>query len=327
MPLISIIVPVYNVESYIDRCIKSILSQTFQDYELIIVDDGSPDNCPKICDEWAIKDKRIKVIHQKNQGLSAARNTGIKFSEGKYLTFIDSDDWITDSMVQDLYDLIEKTEADISVCGFTKTESEENLVDSKRSVEEKIYTRDEFMKIILRVNSNRCIHYAWAKLYRRSVIETVEHYPVGMLNEDVEGMFKAVIKSNKIAETTKVGYFYYENIDSISRKKFGENFLSLNKVWKRILEISENIAPEYKEYVEYNYKRTDFTIMVDMLIYGDSNTDRLYEVELVEINNRLKGNMIYLLKSPMKVKRKIVMIGICYFYRPIRFIVRKIKRK
>ncbi|MGN0620891.1 MAG: glycosyltransferase family 2 protein [Porcipelethomonas sp.] len=321
MDLISIIVPVYNVEKYLDRCIKSILRQSFKDFELIIVDDGSSDNCPEMCDEWAEKDDRIRVIHQKNQGLSAARNSGIKIAQGRYLSFIDSDDWIADTMIQDLYDLLVETGADISVCGFVKA-ADENVKIKSESPYVRTYSRDEFMKIILRIKSNRCIHYAWGKLYKKEVLDPEAHYPVGMLNEDVEGMFKALVKADKISETTKAGYFYYENNDSISRRKFGKNFLCLNEVWKRVLDLSGEIAPEYTEYVEYNYKRTDFTILTDCLLYGDKHTDKLYEDDLKEIRKRLKKNIVYLLKGPMQFKRKMLMLIVCYCFRPVRFILR-----
>lgn len=320
MPLISVIVPVYKVEKFLDRCIKSILSQTFSDFELIIVDDGSPDRCPEMCDEWAEKDKRIVVVHQKNQGLSAARNSGIKISKGKYLTFIDSDDWIADNMLEMLLKLIQKHNADISICDFIRTDSEKNIA-SKTSTKETVFNQHDFMDIILKINSNRTIHYAWAKLYKREIIDD-EHYPVGMLNEDVEGMFKAVIRSKKIVETNTVGYYYYENNDSITRKKFGKNFLCLNEVWNRILKIAEQSAPEYKEKVKFNLRRTDFTILVDMLLYGDRETDRLYEKEIRVIRRRLRKNLKNLLNGPMVFKRKILAFLVCYFYLPIRAICR-----
>ena len=113
--LISVVVPVYNVEKYIDKCINSIINQTYKNLEIILVDDGSPDNCGNICDEYAKKDNRIIVIHKENGGLSDARNTGIEVSKGKYITFIDSDDYISDNYVSFLYNLIIEYKADISI--------------------------------------------------------------------------------------------------------------------------------------------------------------------------------------------------------------------
>ena len=320
LPLISVIIPVYKVEDYLDRCIKSILSQTFRNFELILIDDGSPDKCPEMCEKWAIKDERIVVIHQKNQGLSAARNLGIRTAKGEFLTFVDSDDWISENMLEVLLELIRKYDADISICDFVRMDKKKD-VSVRDKVTEKVYNRDEFMNIILKVHSNRTIHYAWGKLYKRKVIDDI-HYPVGMLNEDVEGMFKAAIRSERIAETTSVGYFYFENSDSITRKKFGENFLCLNEVWNRVLKIAEQFAPEYRDKVEFNLMRTDFTILVDMLLYGDKEADKKYESEITEIRSRLKRNIGFLLGGSMIAKRKVLVFLICYLYLPVREIFR-----
>lgn len=324
MALISIIIPVYRVEAFLDRCMNSIVHQTFKDFEVILVDDGSPDNCPKMCDEWAKKDSRIMVLHCENQGPSAARNTAIRIAKGDYLTFIDADDWISDTMLEDLLVLIQKSKADIAICDFMRTDGTEqtkNPVD----IEEHIYTRDEFMKVIMKVSGNRNIHYPWAKLYARKAIDFDNHYPVGMLNEDVEGMFKAVIRADKIAETNKIGYFYYENLDSISRKKFGENFLCLPEVWQRILHIAQTDAPEYLDYVNYNLMRIDFTVLMDMILYGDKGTDKKYAAERMELKKRLSGNMKKLLSGYAPLNRKLLMILICYCYPPTKLLLRTVK--
>ena len=118
IPKVSIIIPVYNVEKYLNRCIKSILKQTFRDFELILVDDGSPDKCPQLCDDWCKKDKRIWVIHKENGGQSSARNVGLEAARGEYIGFVDSDDWIEKDMLQLLYDSILKCRADISMCDY-----------------------------------------------------------------------------------------------------------------------------------------------------------------------------------------------------------------
>ena len=115
-PLISVIVPIYNVEEYLNRCVESIVNQTYQKLEIILVDDGSPDNCPRMCDDWAKKDSRIKVIHKENGGLSDARNAGMKITTGEYISFIDSDDYIETCMIEILYEAIKKYDCDIASC-------------------------------------------------------------------------------------------------------------------------------------------------------------------------------------------------------------------
>ena len=124
---VSVIIPIYNVEKYLEDCINSILEQTFQNYEAILVDDGSTDKCGEICDEYAKKDSRIKVVHTENQGLSEARNTGILLAKGKYLAFVDSDDFVRNDFLQKLYEAIEKSEADICEANFVYAFTEKNI--------------------------------------------------------------------------------------------------------------------------------------------------------------------------------------------------------
>lgn len=119
-PLISVIVPVYNVEKYLDKCVDSIVNQTYKNLEIILVDDGSPDNCPKMCDDWARKDKRIRVIHKKNGGVSSARNLGINNANGECIGFVDSDDWIEKKYIQKLYETLIQEGADIALCGCNR---------------------------------------------------------------------------------------------------------------------------------------------------------------------------------------------------------------
>ncbi len=324
-PLISIIVPVYNVELYLEECVRSILRQSYEEFELILVDDGSPDRCGEICEELAKRDKRIKVIHQQNQGLSGARNTGIRAAKGEYITFVDSDDRIAPNMLIDLLHLSLKLDADISLCGIYKT-ADRAFEAPQEKLTAKLWRADEFMDIILKIHSNRTLHYACGKLYKRKVLDD-EHFPAGMLNEDVEGTFKAVMRSERIAETLSKEYYYMNNDDSITNSRFGENYLCLTKVWKRVLDIAKEQAPQYTEKVSFNLKRMDFTILTQSLIHGDRSTDRRYKDKLAEIHKRLKANIPYLLRGPMVTKRKLAVLAVGYFYTPIRLCLRAIKRR
>lgn len=315
MPRISIIVPVYNVEAYLDRCINSILEQSFDDFELILVDDGSTDNCPSICDSYTQIDSRIRVLHQDNKGLSAARNVGIQVSRGDYITFVDSDDWISKNMLKDLWELIIKYKADIVSCELLRTSTPIDYSDQKHT--ETLYSRDEFMDIILKINSNKTMHYACGKLYNREVLDD-HHFPEGMLNEDVEGAFKSVIRSERIVVTTAKDYSYFINNMSITHRRFGENFLCLVDVWKRVLDISKCMAPQYTEKVAFNLMRIDFTILTESIIYGDRETDKIYRAELLKIRKRLKTNIFKLIKGPMVFHRKLLALAVCYLYYPIR---------
>lgn len=222
MAKISIIVPVYKVEVYLQRCIDSIMIQTFKDFELILVDDGSPDNCPKICDEYAKRDKRIHVIHQKNAGLSAARNTGIDWvfsnSNSEWLTFVDSDDWIHPRMLELLIKAVEECRVDIGICGYKKTSGDELEVDSD-SIKYQLWNTEDFF-----VHFNVNCTVAWGKLYKRVCFSTVR-YPVGKIHEDEFTTYKIVFKYEKVAFIEFPLYAYFINPKGIMRSKWSPSHL------------------------------------------------------------------------------------------------------
>ena len=323
MMKVSIIVPVYKVEKYLNRCITSILDSSYKDLELILVDDGSPDKCPQMCDEWEKKDSRIKVIHQNNTGLSGARNTGIRVSTGGYISFVDSDDWISHDMIEVLVNLLEKNNADIAMCNMVRVANIlKNIKNSKERIE--VYSQQTFLDVMFRNKGNRCVHYACGKVYKKNVLDQVEHFPVGLLNEDVEATFKAVLKSNKIVETNRIGYFYYYNPCSITGSTFGNNYLSLITVWDRMKSIGETVAPQYLDSIIYNQKRTSFTILCDMILYGNETSDKIYRSERKFLLNSLRKDLLFLLKSPMQLPRKMFMILVCYQYSAVKRVIRLI---
>ena len=179
-PLLSIIVPVYKVENYLQKCIDSILAQTFTDFELILVDDGSPDGCPALCDAAAAKDARVRVIHQKNGGLSAARNAGLDVARGAWIGFVDSDDYIAPEMYEKLYRAVQSTGADLALCDYAKVdEAGVPGVQTHVPVPQKSLTGRELLQKAYWTTAQ----IAWNKLYRRTIFAQLR-YPVGKLNED-----------------------------------------------------------------------------------------------------------------------------------------------
>lgn len=210
--LITIIVPIYKVEGYLQRCINSILKQTYSNLEIILVDDGSPDNCGKICDEYAIQDERIKVIHKENGGLSDARNAGIDIANGDYITFVDSDDWIHTQYIEKLYSLLVKTNSDISICNFTKTNTENVQIDNcKEDVLE--FTNLEALEQFYDKFSVQIV-VAWGKLYKKCLFKNIR-FPIGRIHEDEFTTYKLLYKANKIALTTNPLLYYWQREDSI----------------------------------------------------------------------------------------------------------------
>lgn len=210
--MISVIVPVYKVEKYINKCVESILNQTYKDYELILVDDGSPDNCGQICDSWAKKDNRIKVIHKENGGLSDARNVAVEIAKGDYITFIDSDDFIECDYLRILYNLIMETNAEIASCCPNVFWEGETVARSGEEVHNSVLEPEEAFSNML--YEDKLTNSAWGKIYSRQLFTNVR-YPKGKLYEDMYVTYKLIMKSNRIVCTNLKLYNYLIRKNSI----------------------------------------------------------------------------------------------------------------
>lgn len=212
MPKVSVIVPVYKVEPYLRRCVDSILAQTFTDFELILVDDGSPDNCPAVCDEYAAKDSRVHVIHQENGGLSAARNAGIDWafanSDSEWISFVDSDDWVHPEMLERLLHAVQECGVSVGVCGFARTEGEESEIRREELFPQKWSTEVFFVEHDI----NAIV--AWGKLYRKVCFDGIR-YPVGKIHEDEFITYRVLFQEGELAVIFAPLYNYYQNKNGI----------------------------------------------------------------------------------------------------------------
>ena len=206
--MISIIVPVYKVEAYLDKCISSIIAQTYKDIEIILVDDGSPDRCGAICDSYAAKESRIRVFHTENGGLSAARNVGIDNANGEYLGFVDSDDWIEPDMYQVLFDTLLENSADISACDLYCNYPDRQ--ESEHRVSDAVYGQDDAIRALI---DRSIANYAWNKLYKRELFSSIR-FPNGRLYEDIATIYKLILKTERVASTSKPLYHYRKRGDS-----------------------------------------------------------------------------------------------------------------
>lgn len=237
--LISVIVPIYNVEKYLSHCINSILNQTVKNLEIILVDDGSLDSSGKICDEFSKKDNRIVVIHKENNGLSSARNAGIEIANGSYLGFVDSDDWLDENMYEILLKLIKDNSADLSCCKFFKTANGEEkippitneIIESFNNIEglNNFYT-DLYTQTVV----------AWNKLYKRKLFDNVI-YPIGKIHEDEGTTYKLFYKANKITYTNRPLYYYRTTPNSITTSKFNKKRLDILDVYDEKIKFMKNI--------------------------------------------------------------------------------------
>ena len=204
--LISVIVPVYNVEKYLDNCVQSILRQSYTNLEIILIDDGSTDKSSQLCDEYSQKDKRIKVIHKKNGGQSDARNVGITVATGKYIAFVDSDDYIDEQFLEQLYLAIKKNKSDISMSKYKKTYK---LNEKNKKIYNKciIYSPEEALReLLLFQNAD---NYIWNKLYKKELFFKLS-FKVGKKMEDLGIIYLIFSKAKKIVSIDYEGYFYVQ---------------------------------------------------------------------------------------------------------------------
>ena len=208
---ISIIVPVYKTEAYLDRCVQSIVNQTYRNLEIILVDDGSPDNCPHLCDAWASKDSRIRVIHKENGGLSDARNAGLKAADGTLICFVDGDDWIEPLYVQSMYDAIRANDCDAAGCAYRKCADE-----ACEGVSPAYQTRVmDGMTAMAELIDNRTVQQVvWNKLYKRELIEGIL-FEKGKYHEDEFWSYQVFARMDRYAAIDYVGYDYFQRTDSI----------------------------------------------------------------------------------------------------------------
>lgn len=208
--MISIIVPVYKVEPYLRQCVESILNQTYRDIEVLLIDDGSPDRCGEICDEYARKDCRVRIFHTENKGLSAARNLGLIEANGEYIGFVDSDDWIEPDMYEVLLRRIEETGADVSVCSFyVEDAGARKSSDYSRA----IYIEKESLCALV---DGQLSNYVWNKLYRNTIFQTIV-FPCGRNHEDIASMHLILNQAKSVAVLDATKYHYRIRNESITK--------------------------------------------------------------------------------------------------------------
>ena len=308
--LITIIVPIYKVEEYIDKCINSILNQTYKNLEIILVDDGSPDRCGSICDEYAKKDNRIVVIHKENGGLSDARNAGIEKAHGKYISFIDSDDFVTADYIEYMYRMLKKENVKLAVCGIqvvwkkTKMKQDNKLNCYK-------YTAEEAFNNLLW--SKGIEISAYGKLYDRELWEK-NKFPKGKVYEDTYVMYKIFEEAKNLVYGEKKSYFYIARKGSISKQKgFNKNEEDYILHTKIMLDYIEKKYPNLNIAVKRYGMYARFRIL-RMLVFTKPRNRKLE----IKIKNWIERNYKEILNNsntPLRDKIAIVSlrIGIPFF--------------
>lgn len=293
---ISVIIPIYKVEEYLDECISSIVNQTFSNLEIILVDDGSPDKCPEMCDNWAKKDSRIKVIHKSNRGLSDARNAGLEVASGKYISFVDSDDWIDTHMYEILYKHIKEENADICACGIMAC-----YPNHKQPLNTKcVVGHPEEILSMLYDNTAYPVS-AWNKLYKREMWQDF-YFPVGKICEDAFTTYLLIDKADKIVQISEPLYNYRIRSNSIMTSEFSKKKMDEEEAWRVNYEYMKEKYPSIKK------KSFDFYLQkVNILIHTIPLEKRKDFVdEYNYLYKILKKNLFYILfMSNLNIKSRI----------------------
>ncbi|MGN1328894.1 MAG: glycosyltransferase family 2 protein [Eubacterium sp.] len=302
-PLISVIVPVFKVEKYLDRCVESIINQTYTNIEIILVDDGSPDNCPAMCDYWAKKDSRIRVIHRNNEGVFCARNTGVEYSKGDYISFVDSDDWIENDTIEYLVKLTNNKYLVSSVNSISVFEDEDN---NYFSANEELIECLDFVDIVKDFTNGIC--YLWGKLFHRSLFVDLPPMPSNLtVGEDAMMIHVLLKKANAMIRSNQQKYFYFRHSGSIMQGCITEKMIEDSMLAYKTMISYLKPTDEAYDYQLYNQIKSDFFLINSVIrnntcknMYSDLRKDILIcysKISKVSIISRKHTIAIKLLKS------------------------------
>lgn len=302
--LISVIIPVYNVEQYLEKCIDSIINQTYKNLEIILVDDGSIDNSGNLCDLLAKKDSRIVVYHKENGGLSSARNFGIDKANGEFIGFIDSDDYIDNDMYETLYNLIKQNKSDVSMCGLYNIYA--NRKDSQvKEVKKYLMNAEEAIQMVLdsKITSVTAVN----KLYRKEIFNDLR-YDLGKTSEDAFIIVRLLDKCNLISVTNERKYYYYHRANSITKKPFSEKSRDVLDAYNLNYSIVEEKYPKIISSAKRRVLWAYFYVL-DLLCVSEDRDK--YDELANELIYKLKKDTWFILNSPhFTLKRKILFISL-----------------
>lgn len=321
--LISIIVPVYNVEKYLLRCLDSLINQSYTELEIIVVNDGAKDRSPQICDEYALKDKRVHVYHKPNSGLSDARNYGMQYATGEYIAFIDSDDYVHLDYVQTLYSNAINYSADISICNFEKViEGHEPVSDSEGQVQ--IFNQEECMRQALGGELGLQFTSAWGKLFKQEIF-AILRFPKGKVHEDIFIAHLWFEKASKAVYTNARLYYYMFREDSITSKERANTFTNCD-----ILDASKERLNFFKTWNSGKYKNEGYEehITMNLGVYprlADNLSDKKKEIleEMrsiysmadqgeIQLDYKLETRLYFFIKFPRLYSRMLKLVRNSY---------------
>lgn len=295
--MISIIIPVYNVSKYLDKCLQSVVTQTYSNIQIILVNDGSTDNSGEICDKWKKEDNRIEVIHKKNGGLSSARNIGIEKAQGKYLMFVDSDDIVSDNLCELLHNLLLENDADLAICNTYHIFDSDNFMFQRDNKIEMVYCFDKNEAICNLWYQNIFLPSAWGKLYKKELFKQIR-FTEGIIFEDIDIMHEIFYLCNKIVYTDVKAYGYVHHENSITTKKYNQKDNVILDICKKIMKFAVNKNTKIQQAAQSYYVTGALRVYLNApdtdeyqeVIYKAKNILNLYGKKVLKDKNIRKKN-------------------------------------
>lgn len=322
-PLISVIIPVYNAESTLEECVRSVRMQSYENLQIILVDDGSTDGSLAMCRKNSEQDSRIEVLHKTNGGPQSARREGVAIATGDYIGFVDSDDYIHERMFEYLLQIQQDSESEISSIEM-KTFYGNNRRKTSDSGDYQVVNRDDYLDIFFKIGSQRTVYYLCNKLYRRDLIKPEMFREDFLIGGDVLTQYRALLGANRIAVSTKRMYFYRKNHERPA--KFRDGVEGLADVWNGVVAIAKEFDQKHLHHAEVNRKRINFTILSEyalMGLYRDASCKAKIEDHLEELK-RVKKE---LLAEDIAVSRKVMISAFCINYRISAMVIHALRHK
>ena len=280
--MISIIIPIYNVEKYLEKCLDSILNQTYKNLEIILIDDGSTDNSPNICNSYCEKDKRIKIIHKNNEGVSSARNKGIELSKGKYIVFIDSDDYVSNEHIEVLYDCIISNNVDLVISNLIDI-SEDGIILNNEEKESFLMNKDQCLKELL--SEDNFYHLCCGNIYRKDLLEKIRFNCKYRIAEDLDFLYRYIKQISSAYFLSKNTYYYLKREGSATNSIYSEKWNDELKICNFIISEMVELENNFHKYAKRKYIRL--------------NINQAYRFKLNKNQTKILKNNIKIYKNEM----------------------------